>query len=62
MVQASTKPTDFNRALGDAKKQAGGVADAVTGAAQDVYDQARDSASDVVDTAKSAARKTAGSF
>jgi len=62
MAQTSTKTTDFNRALGDAKRQAGGVADAVTDAAQDVYDQAVDSASDVADTAKSAVRKTAGSF
>jgi len=62
MAQPSTKPTDFNRALGDAKKQASGVADAVADAAQDVYGQARESAADVVDTANSAARKTMGSF
>jgi ElaB/YqjD/DUF883 family membrane-anchored ribosome-binding protein len=62
MEQKSTKPSDFNRAFGDAKRQASGVADAVTDAAQDVYGQARDSASDVVDTARTAARKTAGSF
>jgi ElaB/YqjD/DUF883 family membrane-anchored ribosome-binding protein len=62
MAQTSTKPTDFNRALGDAKKQASGVADAFTDAAQDVYGQARESAADVVDTASKAARKTAGSF
>ena len=46
MAQTSAKPTDFNRALGDAKKQAGDVADAVTDAAQDVYGQARESAAD----------------
>jgi ElaB/YqjD/DUF883 family membrane-anchored ribosome-binding protein len=62
MAQTSTKPTDFNRAFGDAKKQAAGVADAVTDAAQDVLGQARDSAADVVDTANTAARKTVGSF
>ncbi|MGD0420340.1 MAG: hypothetical protein ABSA68_12305 [Xanthobacteraceae bacterium] len=62
MAQTSTKPTDFNRALGDAKREASGVADAITDAAQDMYGQARDSASDVADTASSAARKTAGSF
>ena len=62
MAQTSTKTTDFNRALGDARRQASGVADAVTDAAQEVYDQAVDSASDVADTAKSAVRKTAGSF
>jgi ElaB/YqjD/DUF883 family membrane-anchored ribosome-binding protein len=57
-----SKPTDFNRALGDAKRQAGTVADAVTGAAQDVYGQARESAADVADAASEAARQTAGSF
>jgi ElaB/YqjD/DUF883 family membrane-anchored ribosome-binding protein len=62
MAQTSTKTTDFNRALGDAKRQAGGVADAVTDAAQDVYDQAVDSAADVAGTAKNAARKTASLF
>jgi ElaB/YqjD/DUF883 family membrane-anchored ribosome-binding protein len=62
MAQTSTKPTDFNRALGDAKKEASGVADAFTDAAQDVYSQARESAADVADTASAAARKTAGSF
>jgi ElaB/YqjD/DUF883 family membrane-anchored ribosome-binding protein len=61
MAQTSTKPTDFNRALGDAKKQAGDVADAVTDAAQDVYGQARESAADVVGAANTAARKTVGS-
>jgi ElaB/YqjD/DUF883 family membrane-anchored ribosome-binding protein len=62
MAQTSTKPTDFNRALGDAKKQATEVADAVTGAAQDVYGQARESAADVVDATNTAARKTASSM
>jgi ElaB/YqjD/DUF883 family membrane-anchored ribosome-binding protein len=62
MAQTSTKPTDFNRALGDAKKQAGEVAGAVAEAAQDVYGQARESAADVVDTANTAARKTMGSL
>jgi len=62
MAQTSSKPTDFNRALGDAKKQAGNVAGAFTDAAQDVYGQARDSAAAVVDTASDAARQTAGSF
>jgi hypothetical protein len=48
---APTKPTDFNRALGDAKKQAGDVADAFTDAAHDVYGQARESAADVAESA-----------
>lgn len=62
MAQTSTKATDFNRALGEAGKNAGGIADAFADAAQDVYGQARESAADVVDTASTAARKTAGSF
>ncbi len=62
MVHTSTKPTHFHRVFGDAKKQAGGVADAMTDAAQDVYGQARESAADVVDTARRAARRTAGSL
>jgi ElaB/YqjD/DUF883 family membrane-anchored ribosome-binding protein len=62
MEQRSAKSTDFNRAMSDARKQAGGVADALTGAAQDVYGQAKDSASDVADAASHAARRTAGSF
>jgi ElaB/YqjD/DUF883 family membrane-anchored ribosome-binding protein len=62
MEQRSTKNSDFNRVLGDVKKQAGGVADAVNEAAQDVYGQARESAADVANTAAVAARKTAGSF
>ncbi len=63
MAQSTTSKTaDFNRALGDAKKQASGVADAVSDAAGDVYSQARDSASDIADTAQAAARKTVGSF
>jgi ElaB/YqjD/DUF883 family membrane-anchored ribosome-binding protein len=62
MNQTSTKPTDFNRALGDAKKQAGGVAEAFTDAAHDVYGQVRDSAADVVGTTGTAARQTVGSF
>jgi ElaB/YqjD/DUF883 family membrane-anchored ribosome-binding protein len=62
MAQTSTKPADFNRALGDAKKQAGDVADAVTDAAQDVYGQARESVADVAGAANTAARKTVGSI
>jgi ElaB/YqjD/DUF883 family membrane-anchored ribosome-binding protein len=62
MAQASTRPTDFNRALDDARKNASGVADAVTDAASDVYGQARDSAADVIDSANAAARRTANSF
>ena len=53
---------DFNRAFGDAKKQAAGVAGEVSDAAQDLYGQAADSASQVADATTRAARKTAGSF
>jgi ElaB/YqjD/DUF883 family membrane-anchored ribosome-binding protein len=62
MAQTSTKPTDFNRALGDAKKQVGDVADAFTDAAQDMVGQARESTADVVNATNTAARKTAGSL
>jgi len=63
MPQTTTSKTaDFTHAFGDAKKQASGMADAITDAAQDVYGQARDSAADVAETAQAAARKTAGSF
>jgi ElaB/YqjD/DUF883 family membrane-anchored ribosome-binding protein len=49
MPQTST--TDFNHAMRDAKKQAGGVANEVS-----------DAASQVADAATNAARKTASSF
>lgn len=62
MAQGSSKPTDFNRVVGDAKNQTRTVAGAVSDAAQDVYGQARESAADVADTATEAARQTAGSF
>lgn len=62
MPQARTANSDFSRAFGDAKKHAGGVADDVADAAQDLYGQARDSAADVADSANRAARQTAGSF
>ena len=62
MPQSRTAPSDFTRAFGDAKKQAGGVADDVTDAAQELYGHARDSAADIAGSANRAARKTAGSF
>ena len=46
-----TSSTDFNRAMRDAEKQAGGVANEVS-----------DAASQVADAATNAARKTANSF
>jgi ElaB/YqjD/DUF883 family membrane-anchored ribosome-binding protein len=62
MPENRAATTDFNRAFGDAKKQAAGVAGEVSDAAQDLYDHARDSASHVADATTTAARKTAGSF
>jgi hypothetical protein len=46
-----TSNTDFNRAMRDAKKQAGGFANDVS-----------DAAAQVADSATNAGRKTAGSF
>jgi hypothetical protein len=51
MAESRTSNPDFGRALGEAKKNAAGVADDAVDAAQDVYD-----------SASKAARKTAGSF
>ena len=48
----------FDRVTGDTKTQAAGVAKQVSGAAQDMYGQARDAASDAAGTA----RDTASSF
>jgi ElaB/YqjD/DUF883 family membrane-anchored ribosome-binding protein len=62
MSQTRSASTDFNRAFGDAKKQASGVAGEVTDAAGELYDHATDSVSQVADAAGKAARKTAGSF
>jgi ElaB/YqjD/DUF883 family membrane-anchored ribosome-binding protein len=62
MPEPRNSASDFNRAFGDAKKQAAGVANEVTDAAQDLYGQAADSAAQVADATKTAARKTAGSF
>ena len=57
-----TQASDFNRAFGDAKKQAAGVADEVSDAAQNLYGQAVESATQVSDATTTAARKTADSF
>jgi hypothetical protein len=62
MPEARTPNSDFNRAFGDAKKQATGVAGEVADAAQDLYGQAADSVSQVADATTRAAQKTAGSF
>lgn len=62
MPENRTQNSDFNRAVGDAKKHATNAAGEVSDAAQDLYDQARDSASQVADATRTAARETAGSF
>ena len=62
MPETRTPNSDFNRAFGDAKKQAANVGNEVQGAAEDLYGQARDSASQVADATTTAARKTASSF
>jgi len=62
MAETRNTNSDFNRALGEAKKHATGAAGEMSDAAQDLYEQARDSASQVADATTTAARKTAGSF
>jgi ElaB/YqjD/DUF883 family membrane-anchored ribosome-binding protein len=62
MPETRTPNSDFNRAFGDAKKNAANVAGEVQDAAEDLYGQARDSAAQVTDATTKAARKTAGSF
>jgi hypothetical protein len=62
MPESRSSASDFNRAIGDAKKNAAGVANEVSDAAQDIYGQAADSAAQVADATTKAARKTAGSF
>jgi uncharacterized protein YjbJ (UPF0337 family) len=62
MPQTRAASSDFARAFGDAKKQAGGVADDVSDAAQELYGHARDSAADIADSANRAARKTGSSL
>jgi len=62
MPESRSSASDFNRAFGEAKKHASGVASEVSDAAQDLYGQAADSAAQVADATTEAARKTAGSF
>jgi hypothetical protein len=49
MPETRSPKSDFNRAFGDAKKQAAGVAGEVSDAAENLYDQAADSASQIAD-------------
>ncbi len=62
MAQVRSGSSDFNQALGDAKKQARDLAGEASDAAQDVYKHARDTAADLADSANDAARQTAGSL
>jgi ElaB/YqjD/DUF883 family membrane-anchored ribosome-binding protein len=62
MADKGTQNSDFNRALGEAKKHASNASDEVSGAAQDLYDQARASTKQAADATSEAARKSAGSF
>jgi ElaB/YqjD/DUF883 family membrane-anchored ribosome-binding protein len=62
MAPARPANTDFARAFGEAKKQAGNIAGEASDAAQDLCDTARDKAADLADSANDAARQTAGSF
>jgi ElaB/YqjD/DUF883 family membrane-anchored ribosome-binding protein len=54
--------SDFNRAFGDAKKNAAGAAEEVSGAARDVYEQTRDSANEAANAAARATQNSTGSF
>ncbi len=54
MPETSTPSTDLNRAVRDAKKQAGEVSDAT----QDLYNQTVDSASHTAGSVERALRKT----
>ena len=62
MTESRASNRDFGRAVGEAKKNAAGVASDAADAAQEVYGAAADSASEVIDSAAKAARRTAGSF
>lgn len=62
MAESSSSTSDFDRAFGDAKKQAAGIAGEVSDAAQDLYDHASDRAARLGDVTSAGARKTAGSF
>ena len=62
MPETRIQNSDFNRAFGDAKKQAANVAGEVQDAAGDICGQARDSASSVADATKRRRGKPLGSF
>jgi ElaB/YqjD/DUF883 family membrane-anchored ribosome-binding protein len=58
MPQTRTASSDFTRAFGDAKKQAGSIAGDASDAAHDLYDHA----ADLAGSTTKAARQTANSF
>jgi ElaB/YqjD/DUF883 family membrane-anchored ribosome-binding protein len=62
MTDHRPSTSGFEKAFGETKKQATGLANAVSDAAQDVYGQAAESSSRVASTAQNAVRKSAGSF
>jgi ElaB/YqjD/DUF883 family membrane-anchored ribosome-binding protein len=62
MPENHSATSEFDRALGTAKKQADGVAREVRGAAEDIYGQTRDSAAQVAGSAAAAFNRTASSF
>lgn len=62
MTDNRPQNSDFNRAFGDAKKNAANAANEASDAAQGAYDQARDGANQAANAATDAARRTAGSF
>jgi hypothetical protein len=62
MSQSSSRTTDFDRALGDAKSKPETWPALFRKAAQDVYGQAYESAADVAGTPNEAARRTMGSL
>jgi hypothetical protein len=61
MAQGTSR-SDYEAAIGDAKNQAGDVANAMSEATHDVYVQAGESAADIAGAANEAGRNTAGSF
>jgi ElaB/YqjD/DUF883 family membrane-anchored ribosome-binding protein len=62
MAENRSSSGGLDRALGNTKKQAAGVVQEVSDAAQDLYDQAIESTSRVATSAQKAARRSANSF
>src|SRR5579871_5191511 len=62
MAENRPSGSGFDKAFEDAKKQASGVAEEFSSAAQDIYEQTVKSSSRVASTAQKAARRSASSF